>query len=162
MQSFSSFTYCKVSICFSFKGKLISSFSLAILISSSIFSWTIFVCDLSSGKQFKKNFYYLLTRLLEGQREWLSSYDWFLVVFLTFDKISLPYIIVRTIVDYYFKYVFPMCKYVYKSATSCTHLSRVGLLDTSCNQTIFNKIQNKQGLGNTLSPCKILNIYVYK
>jgi len=29
------------------------------------FSWTIFLCSLSSGKQFKKNFYYLLTRLLE-------------------------------------------------------------------------------------------------
>jgi len=24
------------------------------------------LCGLSSGKQFKKNFYYLLTRLLEG------------------------------------------------------------------------------------------------
>jgi len=28
------------------------------------FSWTIFLCGLSSGKQFRKNFYYLLTRLL--------------------------------------------------------------------------------------------------
>jgi hypothetical protein len=27
-------------------------------------------------KQFKKNFYYILTRLLEGHREWPSSYDW--------------------------------------------------------------------------------------
>ena len=66
MQSFPSYTCCKVSICFSFKGKVISSFSLAILILSSIFSWTIFLCGLSSGKQFKKNFYHLLTRLLEG------------------------------------------------------------------------------------------------
>ena len=44
MQSFPSYTYCKVSICFSFKGKVISSFSLSILILSSIFSWTIFLC----------------------------------------------------------------------------------------------------------------------
>ena len=32
--------------------------------------------NLTSSKQFKKNFYYARTRLFAGQREWPNSYDW--------------------------------------------------------------------------------------